>query len=89
MVDTTTIRVARRTQQRLAQLAAENRVSIGDLLDQLVERERRASILADYNAGMAALLQDPSERAAWSDEIAWSETSAAELADRDAESTQG
>jgi hypothetical protein len=82
---TTTIRVLRRTQRQLAHLAARQGTSISEFLDQLVERERRNGILADYNAHMAKLLADPRERAAWNRELAESEASADEVAGEDAE----
>lgn len=75
----TTVRVSRRTHQILSDLAEQRRTSVSDLLDRLVEGERRRQILGQYNAHMAEVLADPAERANWSQETARSEVSAAEL----------
>jgi hypothetical protein len=75
----TTVRVSRRTHQLLSELAEQRRTSVADLLDRLVEAERRRRILGQYNARMAELLADPDERAEWQQETAQSEVSSAEL----------
>jgi predicted CopG family antitoxin len=75
----TTVRVSRRTHQTLSELAERKGSSVSDLLDKLVERARRTEILGQYNTRMAELMMDPGERAAWAEETALSEMSAAEL----------
>lgn len=82
--DSTTVRVSRRAHHTLTDLAERRHTSVTELLDRLIERERRQEILCQYNARMAELLSDPAEREAWARETAWSEQSAEELIERDA-----
>jgi predicted DNA-binding ribbon-helix-helix protein len=77
--ESTTVRVSRRTHQILSELAERRGSSVSDLLDRLVERERRHEILALYNTRMAALAANPAERAAWAQELAVAEVSAADI----------
>jgi hypothetical protein len=78
------VRVSRRTHQILSELAEQRRTSVSDLLDRLVESERRRQILSQYSTRMAEVLADPAERANWSQETALSEVSVAELIDEHA-----
>jgi hypothetical protein len=77
--ESTTVRVSRRTHQLLSDLADQRRTSVADLLDRLVEAERRRQILAQYNTRMAEVLADPAEQANWQQETAQSEVSTTEL----------
>jgi hypothetical protein len=72
------VRVSRRTHQVLTTLAEQSNSSVSDLLDRLAERERRQSILRQYNSRMAQVLVDPQEREHWRQEIAISEAGAEE-----------
>ena len=82
--DSTTVRISRRTHQTLTELAERRDVSVTDLLNSLVERERRTEMLSQYNRRMAEVLADPAEREAWVAETSRSETAAGELTGGDA-----
>jgi hypothetical protein len=77
--ESTTVRVSRRTHQVLSDLATSRGISVSELLDRLVESARRGQILGQYKTRMAAVLANPAERDAWSQETALSEVGAAEL----------
>ena len=85
-LQSTTVRASRRTHQALTELAERKHMSATDLLEQLVEAARRREMLRQYNTRMAEVLSDTAERAEWSRDTEWSETSAAELTAGDAAS---
>jgi len=82
--ESTTVRVSRRAHQTLTEIAERQHTSASELLERLVERERRHEMLCQYNARMDAFLADPARRALWANEVASSERSAEELTRRDA-----
>jgi predicted transcriptional regulator len=59
-----TIRVSTKTHAALTKLARERGQTLGQVLDQAVEAERRRRIVAQANEGYAALRADP---AAWAE----------------------
>jgi hypothetical protein len=61
-MDSTTLRVRSSTRDRLNRLAREDDVSVGELLERLVDREERARLLRAMNEDFAALRADG---AAW------------------------
>ncbi len=73
---TTTVRVSRRTQQVLSQLAAQRGRSVSDLLDELAEKARRQHILDQSAARLAEILADPEERRSYMAELEQSEAAA-------------
>ena len=74
----TTVRVSRRTQQVLSQLAAQDGRSVSDLLDELAEKARRQRILDQSAARMAEIMADPDERRSYEEELSLSEALADE-----------
>lgn len=76
-LNTTTVRVSRRTHQVLAELAAQHGRSIADLLDELAEKARRQRILDQSNARMTQVMADADERRSYLDDLALTEAAAA------------
>lgn len=67
MAATTTVRVSRTTHQRLQELAREAGVTMPELVDRLIEADRRRRLFDRANEAYAALQADP---AAWEEELA-------------------
>jgi len=68
-IDSTTVRMTRRSHAILLDLAAQQGVSLIELLDRLAERARRDAILRQSNERLTELFQDPAERAAYMEEL--------------------
>lgn len=62
MSDTTTIRVARQTRDRLRRLADADGTGMGEVLDKALEAYRRQLFLEQLNAAYADLRSDPEAR---------------------------
>lgn len=70
-----TMRVRPRTRARLRDLAEGEGRSVPDLLDELVERAEDRRMLAQHNAAMNRLRENPDAWAAWKAEVdAWDAT---------------
>jgi hypothetical protein len=78
MQDTTTIRVSRRTRKILSQVAVWKGRTLGELLEELAERERRQQVLDQSVQRMTEIMTDPEERAAYLAELHQSEDESAD-----------
>lgn len=67
MAATTTVRVKARTHRRLQELAREMDATLPEVLDRLVEADRRRRLFERANEAYAALQADP---IAWEQELA-------------------
>ncbi len=76
MSETTTVRVSRRTQHVLSDLAAAEGSSVSELLERLAEQARRQRILDESSARIAVVMADPSMRAAYEAELRLDEEAA-------------
>jgi predicted transcriptional regulator len=89
MVSTTTVRVSKDTHRRLQELARESGVTMPELVDRLVEADRRRRLFDRANEAYAALQADP---AAWEEELgerrAWDAALADGLSADDSTSTE-
>lgn len=72
----TTVRVSRRTQQVLSELAAQRGRSVSDLLDELAEKARRQQIVDESAARLTELFAEPEERRSYTAELELSEAAA-------------
>lgn len=75
---TTTIRVNLQTHRRLQELAREANATLPEIVDRLVEADRRRRLFERANAAYTALQADP---AAWEQELAERRAWATTLAD--------
>ncbi len=72
---TTTIHISEHTRDVLRELAQVAGVSMQEVLEQAVEAYQRERLLAEVNAGYAALRTDPQAWQEWQEELsAWDAT---------------
>lgn len=71
----TTVRVDKRTRERITRLSKERGVSAGELLDEVISRFEEDELLAGAERAWRATVEDPESQAAWKEEVdAWDAT---------------
>jgi predicted transcriptional regulator len=68
--DTTTVRVAWKTHERLREIAAQTGEQLSEVLDRAVEREARRQFWEQFHAAVERLRADPEQWAAYRAESA-------------------
>ena len=59
---TATVRINQQALQTLRELAGQRGISMSSLLEEVIENQRRADLLAEANAAYSALQADPQAR---------------------------